>query len=211
MKKPVNVSDAQDRRRVTTPREDRIIVRHARAEPFTNANVIASRIQNRRQQPVRQISAQTIRNRLRDAHLRSYRSLQVPMLNRYHRRARLTYAHRHVRWIQRQWSNVLFTDESRFSLYGNDRRQQVWRRRGERYRQNCNRPIIEFYGGSVMVWAGISRNSRTPLVVIPPPGLTARRYINEILRPYICPIRDQTRNRFILMHNNARPHTANIT
>ncbi|KYN22580.1 hypothetical protein ALC57_05019 [Trachymyrmex cornetzi] len=37
------------------------------------------------------------------------------MLNRYHRRARLAYAHRHVRWIQRQWSNVLFTDESRFS------------------------------------------------------------------------------------------------
>jgi len=68
----------QDRRHITTPRENRIIVRHVRAKPFINANVIASRIQNSRQQSVHQISEQTIRNCLRDAHLRSYRSLQIP-------------------------------------------------------------------------------------------------------------------------------------
>lgn len=59
-----------------------------------------------------------------------------------------------------------------------------------------------------MVLAGISYTSRTLLVVIPSPGLTARRYVNEILRLYVLPFRNHVGNRFILMHDNARPHTA---
>jgi len=63
-----------------------------------------------------------------------------------------------------------------------------------------------------MVWAGISR---TLLIVIPPLRLTAKRYINKILHPYIYPIIhiiiDQIRNRFILMHDNARSHRKHYT
>ncbi|KAM0730374.1 Transposable element Tc1 transposase [Formica fusca] len=115
----------QGRRRVTTSREDRVIARHARIDPFVHANVIASRFYNHRRQVPYPITAQTVRNRLREAHLRSFRPLRVPMLNNHHRRTRLTYARLHIRWNHRQWNNVLFTDESRFCLYGNDRRAQV--------------------------------------------------------------------------------------
>ena len=37
----------------------------------------------------------------------------------------------------RQWRRVLFTDESRFTLYRADGRRRVYRRRGERFADAC--------------------------------------------------------------------------
>ncbi|EFN72429.1 hypothetical protein EAG_00034, partial [Camponotus floridanus] len=59
-------------------------------------------------------------------------------------------------------------------------------------------------------WGGISMHERTNLVIIPPPGLTGERYVQEILRPHIIPMRRRMRRNFILMHDNARPHIARI-
>lgn len=198
----------QGRLRESSAREDRMIVRQATQNRFVCARRIADNINYGRQHP---ISTSTVRNRLREARLRACRPVQVPYLTHRHRRLRLHYAHFLINRRPRQWSSVLFTDESRFCLFGNDRRARVWRRRGERYSKNCNRPVRAFHGGSVMVWAGISRFSRTPLVVIPPPGLTSRRYVHEILQPYVLPIRNRIGQRFRLVHDNARPHTARYT
>ena len=54
-------------------------------------------------------------------------------------------------------------------------------------------------------------NHRSDLVIIPAPGLTAGRYLNEVLRPHVIPMRRQMSRNFILMQDNARPHTARIT
>ncbi|EFN70272.1 Transposable element Tcb1 transposase, partial [Camponotus floridanus] len=133
------------------------------------------------------VSRSTIRNRLREAGLRARTAARGPMMNVRHCRARLAYAREHVNWRMRDWDNVLFSDESRFCLYGNDRRPRVWRRQGERYSQNFIRPVAAYNGGSVMVWAGVSRTSRTPLVIVRD-NLNARRYIDQILRPYVVPL-----------------------
>lgn len=204
----------QGRHRVTTRRDDRAIVRRVRQEPFVPANVVAQNFPNRRQQQQqrgrpRNISRSTVGNRLREAGLRARNAARGPMLTPAHCRARLAYARQHVNWNMWQWSNVLFSDESRFCLYGNDRRPRVWRRQGERYAQNFIRPVAAYNGGSVMVWAGVSRSSRTPLVIVRE-NLNARRYIDQILRPFVLPRRQNTRG-FIFMQDNARPHTANIT
>lgn len=207
----------QGRHRITTPRNDRAIVRRVRQEPFIVPNIIArdypnqqqQQQQRRRRQQQRHITAQTIRNRLREAGVRARRPVRVPMLTARHRRARFEYAQQHLHWGMRQWNHVLFTDESRFCLYGDDRRLRVYRRQGERFLRNCVRPVVAFNGGSVMVWAGISRYSRTPLIIVRE-NLNARRYIDQILRPIVLPLRLRSR-RFILMQDNARPHTAIVT
>lgn len=201
----------QGRRRATSSREDRRITRHALREPIVIARVIAGQFMNHRHNPPRPISNSTIRRRLRDVDLRSRRPVRVPLLTRTHQRQRLAYARHYVHWGQRQWANVLFTDESRFCLHGNDRRVRVWRRRGERHNANHTRPVVAFNGGSVMVWAGVTRYSRTPLIVLPPGGLTAARYVDEILRPVVLPLRQRMGNRFVLMQDNARAHTARHT
>lgn len=215
-----NRRSGQGRHRVTTVRDDRAIVRQVRREPFLNANSVARNFPNRVQlqqqrqrqrqrQQVRMISSRTVINRLRETGLNARHPNRVPMLTMRHRRARLAYANAHRAWTFRQWGNVLFTDESRFALHGSDRRPLVWRRRGERFRQNFVRPIVAYGGGSVMVWGGVSRDWRTPLVIVRE-NLTAQRYIDQILRPIVLR-RRQHQRAFILMQDNARPHTANIT
>ena len=47
-----------------------------------------------------------------------------------------------------------FSDESRFSLRFSDGYYLVYRRRGERFTDQCVYESDRFGGGSVMVWAG---------------------------------------------------------
>ena len=54
----------------------------------------------------------------------------------------------------------MFSDESRYLLYRADGRQRVYRRNGERYRDNCLVERDRFGGGALMVWAGISYGHR---------------------------------------------------
>ena len=65
-----------------------------------------------------------------------------------------------------RWRQVLFSDESRFSLYRADGRKRVYRRRGERFTDACVMENDRFGGGSVMVWGGIAHGLKTPLVVV---------------------------------------------
>ncbi|GFT82517.1 hypothetical protein TNCV_1633261 [Trichonephila clavipes] len=55
----------------------------------------------------------------------------IPLTPR-HRAARRRWAAEHRDWEQHDWSQVLFTDESRFSLECGTRRVLVWRDRGTR-------------------------------------------------------------------------------
>ena len=73
------------------------------------------------------ISAQTVRNRLREAHLHARRPHWGLDLTPVRRRNRLEWANAHIRWRLARWRGVLFTDESRFSLFRADGRQCVWR------------------------------------------------------------------------------------
>nr|CAH7751644.1 unnamed protein product [Callosobruchus chinensis] len=62
-----------------------------------------------------------------------------------------------------------------------------------------------------MVPAEISLETRTELYIFPGGSLTALRYIDEILQDFVVPYVDFIGNNFILLHDNARPHSARIT
>jgi hypothetical protein len=61
-----------------------------------------------------------------------------------------------------------------------------------------------------MVWAGISIDNRTDLVVVPG-RLNAMNYIENILEDHMVPAAYGVGQNFILMQDNAKPHTAGIT
>ena len=107
----------------------------------------------------------------------------------------------------RQWRRVLFTDESRFTLYCADGRRRVYRRRGEHFADACVVERDRFGGGSVMVWGGIAHGIKSQLIIVAG-NMTAVRYRDEILRPVAVPLVQQ-RNR-ILQQDNARPHVARV-
>ena len=62
------------------------------------------------------------------------------------------------------WANVLFFDETRISLRGNDGRARVYRARGERFNENCGVETELFGGGSIIMFAGISMHTKTLIV-----------------------------------------------
>ena len=105
---------------------------------------------------------------------------------------------------------VVFSDESRFNLYHNDGRVQVYRRNGERYTNNGIVERDRFGCGGVLVWGAIFYNFRSRLLVIYG-NLTARGYIDEILRPELVPLVRRKRIPMLSQQDNARPHMARLT
>ena len=122
--------------------------------------------------------------------------------------ARLQWSQLHFHCGRPQWARVLFSDESRFNLSHHYGGIGVFRRRGERFADNCLIERDRFGGGSVMVWSGIMGRRKTNLIVVQD-NLNAQGYINQILQPEPVPFL-QRHGPAILMHDNARPHVARI-
>ncbi|GFS69335.1 transposable element Tcb2 transposase [Trichonephila clavipes] len=116
----------------------------------------------------------------------------------------------HVNWRRNEWSNVLFSDESRFSVHPDNRRIFIWRDRGSRNNPAFVHESVRFCGGGVLVYGGISIDGRTYLYIIRDGPLNARRYRDEILRPIVVPYAAAIVDDFILMEDNSRPHRANL-
>ena len=197
----------QGRLRCTTDADDRYI----RLLALRNRRGTATGFQAEFQLATGQrISTQTIRNRLHNDTLNARRPATGPILTRAHRIQRLEFAENHLNWEMRDWESVLFTNESRFHLSSCDRRVRVWRRPGERY-ADCNIMEYDRYGGgSIMVWGGICLSGRTDLYVFDQGTLTAMRYRDDILAPIVRPFAGAVGDNFILMQDNARPHTARL-
>ena len=193
------------RPRVTTPAQDRYIrISHLR-DRYRMATTTA-RVTPGTHNP--SISAQTVRNRLREAGLRACRPVVIrQVLTRHHQQQRRLWAQTHLRWTRQEWQKVLFTDESRFCLTRGDGRIRVYRRRNERYTEACTLEQDRFGGGgSVMVRGGISHHHRTELVVIAG-NLNALRYREDILLPHVVPFMHAHPD-MILQQDNATSHTA---
>uniref|UniRef100_A0A674EY23 Tc1-like transposase DDE domain-containing protein n=1 Tax=Salmo trutta TaxID=8032 RepID=A0A674EY23_SALTR len=150
------------------------------------------------------ISAQTVRNRLREAGLRACRPVVRQVLTRHHRQQCHLWAQTHHHWTRQDCQKVIFTDELRFCLTRGDGRIHVYRRRNERYTEACRDRFGG--GGSVMVWGGVSQYHRTELVVIAG-NLNAVRYREDILLPHVVPFL-QAHPDLTLQHDNATSHTA---
>ncbi|GFX30928.1 transposable element Tcb2 transposase [Trichonephila clavipes] len=108
----------QGRRRATTPNEDRYLVLKARRHRNMNATLLQ---QHLRSATGTTVSTQIVRNRLHGVGLYARRSMQCVRLTSRHRRDRREWATEHVNWRRNEWSNVLFSDESRFSVHPDNR------------------------------------------------------------------------------------------
>ncbi|UYV60868.1 hypothetical protein LAZ67_1002642 [Cordylochernes scorpioides] len=190
--------EGSGRKRKTATSEDRYLVvtakRHREMTAIQLSNELSSATGTR-------ISRQTVYRRLHEGALYARRPMVCIPLTSAHRRARLNWCLEHHAWTHDQWANVLFSDESRFSLYTDSRRVFIWREPGTRYHPSNIREIDSFRGGSLLTHTPPHFSGGT---------LTAQRYRDEILEPYLRPYRDQIGHNLIFMDDNARPHRARL-
>ncbi|GFS65905.1 transposable element Tcb2 transposase [Trichonephila clavipes] len=123
-----------------------------------------------------------------------------------HRTARLQWCREHHNWTEQDWACVLFSDESRFSLSSDCRRQLIWRESGTAYRPENIQEKDRYPTCSIMVWAGIMINGRTRLHVVANGTMTGQRYIDEVLLPHVHLFRGAVGDKFVFMDDNATCH-----
>ncbi|GFW69399.1 transposable element Tcb1 transposase [Trichonephila clavipes] len=114
----------------------------------------------------KQISRKTIARRLRGGGLYARRPVVCVPLTRQHRTAGLQWCRKHHNWTEKDWACDLFSDESRFSLSSDCRRQLIWRESDTAYRPENIQEKDRYPTCSIMVWAGIMINGRTRLHVV---------------------------------------------
>ncbi|GFW68545.1 transposable element Tc1 transposase [Trichonephila clavipes] len=125
----------------------------------------------------KKISRKIVARRLKGGGLYARRPVVCVPLTRQHRTARLQWCREHHNWTEQDWACVLFSDESRFSLSSDCRRQLIWRESGTAYRPENIQEKDRYPKCSIMVWAGIMINGRTRLHVVANGTMTGQRYI----------------------------------
>ncbi|GFT81444.1 transposable element Tcb2 transposase [Trichonephila clavipes] len=189
--------------RSTTPAEDTYIVLSAKRNRRTTAQQVANQFLAA---SGKQISRKTVARRLRGGGLYARRPVVCVPLTRQHRTARLQWCREHHNWTEQDWACVLFSDESRFSLSSDCRRQLIWCESGTAYRPEYIQEKDRYPTCSIMVWAGIMINGRTSLHVVENGTMTGQRYIDEVPLPHVRLFRGAVGDKLVFMDDNATCH-----
>ena len=108
-------------------------------------------------------SKDTVNRVLNEHGLFGCKAARRPTISPVNKMKRLAFAREHVNWTDEQWGNVLFTDESKFQIFGTNMDQYVRREVGTRYSPENTVGTVKHGGGNVMVWGGICVNGTTKL------------------------------------------------
>ena len=142
------------RPRMSTLHQDRTLKRLA----LTN-RPLSSKILSRQWHDVdgSLISPKSVRHRLNKHGLNGRVAIKKPFISKINQQKRLKFADEFLHFSVTDWQTVLWSDESKFNLAGNDsRRIFVWRRQNESYKPECLQGTVKHGGGSIMVWGCMS-------------------------------------------------------
>jgi transposase len=159
-------------------------------------------------------SVRTVRRRLCKAGLKARIPRKKPLLNLTQRKKRVQWAKAHLNWSQEQWNRVLWSDESKISLFSSDGIHYVRRRSGEEFLPQCLTPTMK-HPVSLMVWGCMSARGVGRLTVCD--GIVNGVKYIEILRSKMLPSArslfdlqpPRTVPDFTFQQDNAPCHTAN--
>ncbi|KAL7830624.1 hypothetical protein SRHO_G00317510 [Serrasalmus rhombeus] len=109
-----------------------------------------------------------------------------PLLRTGNKQKRLVWAEEHKEWTLDQWKSVLWSDESKFEIFGSNHRVFVRRRKGERMDSTCLVPTVKHGGGGgVMVWVCFASDTVADLFKIE--GILNQHGYHSILQRHAIP------------------------
>ncbi|GBC04740.1 hypothetical protein RclHR1_05840001 [Rhizophagus clarus] len=128
----------------------------------------------------KEVSKSTVRRTLYEMGYHSRTALRKPLISEPNRKIHLSWARERHFWTINDWKKVVWSDESRFTLFQSDKKIHVWRLPKESHDVNCLVPTIKHGGGGVMIWGCFSWYGLDPLVRIDG-RVDSERYVQEIL------------------------------
>lgn len=159
------------------------------------------------------ISIPTLTKYLEDNGYGSYVPAKKPRLTDEHKRKRLAWAKARLDWSFDKWSSVMWSDESRFTVTGNDAGARVIRKQGERYKESNILQTDKFGKGSVMVWSCFWAGGLGPLVILEE-NVNQDVYVNLLSKnfiPYFKKLEEDQNRKFIFQEDNAPCHTGSYS
>ena len=142
------------RPRESTKRQDRVLKRLALTNRRLSSKNLAAQWHNAGGPFT---SSKTVRRRLNEQNLKGCIAIKKPFISKINQQKRLKFARAFLHFTSTDWQRVLWSDESKFNLVGNDsRRIFVWRRQNETYKSECLQGTVKHGGGSIMVWGCMS-------------------------------------------------------
>lgn len=192
------------RPKVTTERDDKILVRMSKRDPRKTAVELNETIQK---EHAVKCSVSTTKRRLCKAGLFGRRPAKKPLISVKNRKARLKFAKDHLNWTSKEWSKVLWSDESKFMVFESDGIKYVRRPEGQRFNPKYQLPTVKHGGGSVMVWGAFSRDMVGPIHRIN--GIMDQVVYKDIIANKMLPFaKDKMPRGWIFQQDNDPKHTA---
>lgn len=181
--KHVNNSETRGRKRKTSERDDRRILKLVKQDAFITSTAIKQDLQL-------QVTTRTIRNRLIDSNYRARAARKAPFVSESNRKRRLVFAKYHMENLKQHgagfFRNVLWSDETKINLFGADSRHYVRRPRNSEFSPQYTKKTIKHGGGCIMIWGCFSWYGVGPLFWIKP-TMTQNEYLgilDEVMLPY---------------------------
>lgn len=195
------------RKRKTTTTTDRSIQRMLKKERRISAGKVRADVD---QLLGISLSTQTIRNRAHEIGLYGRLARKKPFVNKVNRGKRLKYANDMLQKPLDYWDTVIWSDESKFTVFPSNGRVMVWRNTEEAFDPKCIAPTVKHGGASVMVWGCFTRRGVGKLHILD--RTMDRFYYREILEKNLLPSIGAFgfSNGFAFMHDNDPKHTAGI-
>ena len=194
------------RPKCTTAQEDKYIRVSSLMNRRLTAPEIAASLNSTRQTPV---CTDTVRRRLRSVGLMGRVAKKKPLLRSANRKKRLQWARDHKNWSIDDWNRVLWTDESKFEVFGSKRRTFVRRRSNEKMLDACLTPSVKHGGGNVMIWGCFGNGRVGNLFQIK--GILDQRGYHSILQRQAIPSGQRVIGRnFIMQQDNDPKHTSKL-
>lgn len=162
-RKTVENKPRSGRPKKTTSKEDRLIKKLSTSDVRKSAMQIKNELQENYDI---NIHVSTVKRRLKDFGLKGRRPSKKPLISAKNRKQRLAFAKRHRSWTSKEWSNVLWSDETKFNLVASDGIRYVRRPINKRFDVRYQIPTVKYGGGNVMVWGCFSRYGVGPLARI---------------------------------------------
>lgn len=161
--KTVKTIPGRGRKRKTTHTVDQVIINKIQQ----NRGISAKAIQNELLNDLGvSISVRTILYRLNEGSNRGRVAQKKQLVKNVNRLKRLGFSYTYSTRPAKFWDNVIWTDESMFSLFGSSEKRIVWRKPGEEFSAECLVPRVQQGGGNWKVWGCMSRKGVGDLVFI---------------------------------------------